>query len=1114
MSRLANKMKAGYFPTPLTVVSRIIEHLRPPQGGCFRWLDPCCGEGAALDHLAQYLGGETYGIELDTERAQAAARRLDHVLAGDYAAQRLPRGEKAGISVLFLNPPYDHDDSKGGRLELAFLRDTQDWLMPGGILIYIIPQYRITAHIAKRLATHFRDVRIYRFPDPEFAQFRQVVIFAVKRERPVKDDQLALEIACAQKGALPILPPTTDQPFQIPPKPEHPFYFRKAEYDPEEVLEEAHRAGVWNTKTWADLLTPHPLQAIQPLMPLRRGHIAMVLAAGLLDNMTVEKEGTKLLVKGRLRKVQEDITDRKDREQRVKRTRERFQASITTLDLHTGQITQLKTDAELRTWLSAWQQELAARIVETFQPLHRMTYEGLPHFDEIIATHSRHRRLPGRTRTGLFEAQKQVTAALTRRFLSGANFAILQATMGTGKTTVAASLADVLKKYLSPDKPFPVIVTCPPHLVGKWIREISEIVPLARAMEVRRPKDLERYIQCLRGIPPKTLFVAVVSTEMLKLGSGWTPVVVRQRGRYRRLVKVHRDGRMIEEVQRLDTFACPRCGQTIYYRDETGQPICPITDLEYFSKRRKKCDNLIRVWVGHPSGDGTQGHYETRVCGEPLYQQWRGKWIEPRRNGFGELINPPEVRYPIAQYIRRRYPRFFELAIVDEVHQAKAQSSDRGHAFGTLVRASKRTLAMTGTLFGGFATSLFYLLHRLDPRIRGEFAWSEGQRFAALYGVLERVTKYKEGDPDRDDYGHYTGLRRARTRVIERPGISPALVTRLLDSTIFMTLEDLGFELPPYKEHPVILPMISGNGQGPDQAEVYRRLHDSLLNAAKEDWSLMSEYLQTTLSWPNACWREEETSIGVIPALPANRLYPKEQWLVEKCREEKRRGRRVLVYVRQTASRDIQPRLADILRKAGLKVVVLRNSVGTGRREAWVRNRLRNGLDVLICNPRLVETGLDLVEFPTVIFYEPEYSIYLIQQASRRTWRLGQTQPVEVYFAVYADTMEHRAVAHVGRKVAAAQLLYGDDIAGALVDQAGVGGNFLEELAREVVANTEIPDLNDLFVQQHRAVENSGWLLGTETVCLTESGSENATSRPNNQTRSLDPKACAQLAMF
>ncbi len=38
-----------------------------------------------------------------------------------------------------------------------------------------------------------------------------------------------------------------------------------------------------------------------------------------------------------------------------------------------------------------------------------------------------------------------------------------------------------------------------------------------------------------------------------------------------------------------------------------------------------------------------------------------------------------------------------------------------GYALDTLMRASKRTLAMTSTLFHDFATSLFYLFHRPAP---------------------------------------------------------------------------------------------------------------------------------------------------------------------------------------------------------------------------------------------------------------------------------------------------------------------------------------------------------------------------------------------------------------
>jgi len=110
----------GYFPTPLSLIEALASQLRAPAGQPFRWLDPCAGEGIALSMLAERRGGETFGIELDTERAAEAKARLQHVLEGDFADMRLPVNQP-GISVLFLNAPYDDDDSAGRRLELHFL---------------------------------------------------------------------------------------------------------------------------------------------------------------------------------------------------------------------------------------------------------------------------------------------------------------------------------------------------------------------------------------------------------------------------------------------------------------------------------------------------------------------------------------------------------------------------------------------------------------------------------------------------------------------------------------------------------------------------------------------------------------------------------------------------------------------------------------------------------------------------------------------------------------------------------------------------------------------------------------------------------------------------------
>jgi hypothetical protein len=46
----------------------------------------------------------------------------------------------------------------------------------------------------------------------------------------------------------------------------------------------------------------------------------------------------------------------------------------------------------------------------------------------------------------------------------------------------------------------------------------------------------------------------------------------------------------------------------------------------------------------------------------------------------------------------------------------------------------------------------------------------------------------------------------------------------------------------------------------------------------------------------------------------------------------------------------------------GIRASVLRASIPTDKREAWYREHLRRSIDVAICHPKIVETGLDYVE--------------------------------------------------------------------------------------------------------------------------------------------------------
>jgi hypothetical protein len=64
------------------------------------------------------------------------------------------------------------------------------------------------------------------------------------------------------------------------------------------------------------------------------------------------------------------------------------------------------------------------------------------------------------------------------------------------------------------------------------------------------------------------------------------------------------------------------------------------------------------------------------------------------------------------------------------------------------------------------------------------------------------------------------------------------------------------------------------------------------------------------------------------------------------------------------------------VRQAGFRVTVLRQTVPTLRREFWYEKQLKDGIDVVICHPKLVETGLDLLWLPFPMYASEERTFF------------------------------------------------------------------------------------------------------------------------------------------
>ncbi|MDP9729327.1 DUF6094 domain-containing protein [Alicyclobacillus tolerans] len=320
--RLEGIAKAGYYPTPISMVEQVVRRLEPKEA-YIRLLDPCCGTGEALERLAKHFSNvATYGVELDGQRAAEAQKRLDQVV---HVAFERARIEKESMSLLFLNPPYDEvsgQKSEGLRSEWVFLRDTTKWLTPGGLLVYIIPRYVLTKSIIDSLIFRFTDIGVYRFTDREYAVYQQIVIFGQKRQKPITRISDLTEADYVTRNTLlwvgkeetqlPTIDIQDGRTWGIPGVEERSILFRGHVYDKAELAQDLLHSEAFQIAS--NMLygnDPHH-KLHRPLLPFRRTHMATLIASGVLNGAIGVDENRHMVVGMSRKKVTRDIVKKDD----------------------------------------------------------------------------------------------------------------------------------------------------------------------------------------------------------------------------------------------------------------------------------------------------------------------------------------------------------------------------------------------------------------------------------------------------------------------------------------------------------------------------------------------------------------------------------------------------------------------------------------------------------------------------------------------------------------------------------------------------------------------------------------------------------------------------------
>jgi hypothetical protein len=696
--------------------------------------------------------------------------------------------------------------------------------------------------------------------------------------------------------------------------------------------------------------------------------------------------------------------------------------------------------------------------------------------------------------TGLFNPQAD-TLMGSAKVLTESNYVMEILEMGSGKTPVGATLPYVAEAMINQKEapnPFRAMVLSPSIMVDKWKREIKERVPGAKVYEIRTWRDVLPLMN--QPYKPTEIEYYVMSTDASKQSYPEEPIQdwrhgVEMRGERDRVVvnedwrdakqngekvrirmkkdTVYRDGRQIETTEVTETgFHCPQCGGPLYVKKDR------MSDEHFFQSRKAKkwafdhkaenhkCKNMVKT-IDLPKHLVLDKTVEAQECGFVLWQPQRLK-----KESLNRKVSPA---WMINKKLRRG---FFKYLIADEAHELKSGESDRATAFGQLINHTKKQILLTGTLLGGMSSDIFYLLARLDAkRLKKEsIGYEDMSIWIQRYGVYEHKFKEREGET------------RKKSGRQEKPGVSPQVFSRfLISNCAFLELSDLATALPTYREEPIFV----------DFDELHKEKYSLLeadigstmrQNVAMGGMKHVSTYINRLYQYADMPYNQAPITYfddaGIERVLATPYSFDSEEFtptkyhaLLQKLEEEiEERGRKVLVYARFTGNNAVDTWLYDKLKEDGYNVGILRSSKSYDGiqmpaqkdRESWLRDKMeKHDWDVLICNSRLVSVGLDLLMFPTIIYYQMDYSTYNYMQSSRRSWRIKQTEPVEVYTMVYRDTIQADVLDQIARKIDAAMALQGKFSEEGLRAMAD-SGDGINALAKKLMSEGRLDNVDSI----------------------------------------------------
>ena len=423
---------------------------------------------------------------------------------------------------------------------------------------------------------------------------------------------------------------------------------------------------------------------------------------------------------------------------------------------------------------------------------------------------------------------------------------------------------------------------------------------------------------------------------------------------------------------------------------------------------------------------------EFRIIKEGIIKDY-GLWNKNNKKSTSKKIS-------VIEFLKKKHFKF-DSAIIDEAHEGNNSSSLIGTAQRLLFRFSKKIILLSGTANNGYASSLHNLLMASMPKKLIDDGTFDKRRFIEKYGIMKGILKV-------DEHGKISGKQELpKSAFKEVEGINPVVFAKFLAKNFIMvnTLESMDLPMPNLIEKyvPIYVDENVNNN--------YHRFVSDVASinpyiAAIYNGNVFQNYINNPYNWGPVEVSNNGEPVQIQPfKIDRNKMpyLEKDYQVLEIIQKEKSEGRKCFLFTNfaeggkyikeETVDNKPKPikitindRLAELFKENGIKYTVLQsNTTSVVNRKNWIEER-KDDYDVFICQPQLVNVGLNLVFCPTYIVYMPFYKYDIISQATRRGYRANSTEENRIYHLYYKSTCEETIIDRYQRKLAEAKAIEGE----------------------------------------------------------------------------------------